>query len=34
VGISLIWLAATFETRRQNVRALMENWLGQLNEWE
>lgn len=34
VGISLIWLAATFETRRQNVRALMQNWLGQFNEWE
>jgi len=34
LGISLIWLAATFETHRQNVRSLMDNWLGQLNEWE
>lgn len=34
VGCGLIWLAATFETRRENIRTFLENWVGTLNRWE
>lgn len=34
VGCGLIWLAATFETRRENIRTFIENWVGTLNRWE
>ncbi|MDR9403187.1 MAG: hypothetical protein RI580_07085 [Halothece sp. Uz-M2-17] len=34
VGMGLIWLAATFETRRENIRTLMEHWLAKFNTWE
>jgi hypothetical protein len=34
VGILLIWVAANFETRREQVTTLMQNWLSQLQEWQ
>ncbi len=34
VGIALIWLAATFETRREQIKLLLQGWLGELNAWE
>ena len=34
VGIGFIWIAATFETRRQQVAALLQHWLGELETWE
>ncbi|MFP4134208.1 MAG: hypothetical protein ACLFTJ_08645 [Halothece sp.] len=34
VGCGLIWLAATFETRRENIRTFIENWVETLNRWE
>ncbi|MEC4982878.1 MAG: DUF2157 domain-containing protein [Oscillatoria sp. PMC 1068.18] len=34
VGISLIWLAATFETRREQIANLVRSWLGELHDWE
>lgn len=33
VGLALIWLAATFESRRSQAIALMDEWLGQLERW-
>jgi hypothetical protein len=34
VGIGLIWLAATFETRREQMKTLVQHWLRELEEWE
>jgi hypothetical protein len=34
VGLGLIWLAATFEARRSQANALLEDWLGQLEDWQ
>ncbi|MGB7444895.1 MAG: DUF2157 domain-containing protein [Coleofasciculaceae cyanobacterium] len=34
VGIAFIWIAATFETRREQITALVRNWLGELQTWE
>ncbi|MDY6803317.1 MAG: DUF2157 domain-containing protein [Cyanobacteriota bacterium] len=34
VGIILIWIAATFETRREQIAALLQNWIGELENWE
>lgn len=34
IGIVLIWIAANFETRREQVTTLMQTWLEQLQEWE
>ena len=34
VGIAFIWIAATFETRREQITALVRNWLGELQNWE
>ncbi len=34
VGIILIWIAATFETRREQIAALLEHWIGELENWE
>ena len=34
VGCGLIWLAATFENRRENIKTFLENWIGTLNRWE
>lgn len=34
LGIFLIWLAATFETRREQVLALVRNWLQELEAWD
>ncbi|KAM3101137.1 hypothetical protein ACKFKF_09165 [Phormidesmis sp. 146-12] len=34
IGILLIWVAANFETRRERVTTLMQNWLSQLQEWQ
>ncbi len=33
-GILLIWGAATFETRREQLTQLFRNWLGDLQNWE
>jgi hypothetical protein len=34
IGLSLIWIAATFEARRSQVNALMQYWLNELEDWE
>jgi hypothetical protein len=34
VGINFIWIAANFETRREQVTSLVRNWLADLEEWE
>jgi len=34
VGIILIWIAATFETRREQIAALLQNWIAELENWE
>lgn len=34
VGILLIWIAATFETRREQIIAVLQNWLIELDHWE
>jgi hypothetical protein len=34
VGIAFIWLAATFETRREQFTYLIRNWIAELEEWE
>ncbi|HIK12844.1 MAG TPA: DUF2157 domain-containing protein [Oscillatoriaceae cyanobacterium M33_DOE_052] len=33
-GVSFIWIAATFESRRQEVVAFVQNWLAELESWE
>ncbi|QIZ69994.1 hypothetical protein [Oxynema aestuarii] len=34
VGIFLIWIAATFETRREQIVTFVQNWLIELKQWE
>ncbi|HEY9833761.1 MAG TPA: hypothetical protein V6D26_24635, partial [Stenomitos sp.] len=34
VGIAFIWIAATFETRREQITALLRNWITELQNWE
>jgi hypothetical protein len=34
VGLGLIWLAATFESRRSQASAWMDDWMTQLDQWE
>ncbi|MBW4574391.1 MAG: hypothetical protein KME08_03815 [Aphanothece sp. CMT-3BRIN-NPC111] len=34
VGINFIWIAASFETRREQVASLVRHWLAELQEWE
>ncbi|BAU10561.1 hypothetical protein LEP3755_10450 [Leptolyngbya sp. NIES-3755] len=34
LGILLIWIAANFETRRDQMTALMQNWLMELEDWD
>ena len=34
VGLSLLSIAGSFETRRAQLTALLQNWLAQLQEWE
>lgn len=34
VGSVLIWIAATFETRRLQLRSLLQSWSEILNQWE
>lgn len=34
IGILLIWIAASFETRRSQIRTLVRSWLEELREWE
>lgn len=34
LGILLIWVAANFETRRDQVMAMMQNWLAELQQWQ
>lgn len=33
VGIAFIWIAATFETRREQITALLRNWISELQTW-
>ena len=33
-GIIFIWVAATFETRRDRITSLVQNWITQLQAWE
>ncbi|NEO54464.1 MAG: DUF2157 domain-containing protein [Okeania sp. SIO3B5] len=34
VGIVFIWIAANFETRREQINNLLPNWIEKLEEWE
>jgi hypothetical protein len=34
LGVLLIWIAANFETRREQVTTLMQNWLVELEDWQ
>ena len=34
VGLSLLSIAGSFETRRAQLTALLQNWLAELQEWE
>ena len=34
LGLALIWIAATFETRRSQAIGLMEYWAAELDQWE
>jgi hypothetical protein len=34
VGIAFIWIAATFETRREQITALLRNWITELQNWQ
>ena len=34
VGLVLIWIAANFETRREQMIATLQNWVSELEEWE
>ena len=34
VGIIFIWIAANFETRREQITALVRNWVSELQNWE
>ncbi|MEG4276950.1 hypothetical protein QUA62_05655 [Microcoleus sp. MON1_C1] len=33
-GIAFIWIAATFETRRDRISAFVQHWVGQLQSWD
>jgi hypothetical protein len=33
-GIAFIWIAATFETRREQITALLRNWMDELQTWD
>jgi hypothetical protein len=33
-GIVFIWIAATFETRRDRISALVQHWVVQLQSWD
>ena len=34
IGIAFIWIAATFENRRSQIKTLVRSWLTELQEWE
>jgi hypothetical protein len=34
LGVSLLWIAASFETRRHQFITLFRNWLAEFEEWE
>ncbi|WP_287519405.1 DUF2157 domain-containing protein [Okeania sp. SIO2C2] len=34
VGIVFIWIAASFETRREQINNLLQNWIEELEEWK
>ena len=34
VGVMFIWTAATFETRRDQILNLVQNWLQEWQEWQ
>jgi len=33
-GILFIWIAATFETRRDRISAFVQHWVVQLQSWD
>jgi hypothetical protein len=33
-GILLIWIAATFETRREQITQFVQHWIAELEQWE
>jgi hypothetical protein len=33
-GIAFIWIAATFETRREQITVLLRNWMSELQNWD
>jgi hypothetical protein len=33
-GIALLWIAATFETRREQIRLLLQDWAAELETWD
>ena len=34
LGLLLIWIAANFETRREQIVTALQNWINELEEWE
>lgn len=34
LGSALIWIGATFETRREQILSLVQNWIVEFQEWE
>ncbi|MDJ0556872.1 MAG: hypothetical protein QNJ68_20985 [Microcoleaceae cyanobacterium MO_207.B10] len=34
LGIAFIWISASFETRREQINNLLQNWIEELAEWE
>ena len=34
VGVAFIWIAASFETRREQINNLLQNWIEELENWE
>ncbi|MDJ0520133.1 MAG: hypothetical protein QNJ74_29060 [Trichodesmium sp. MO_231.B1] len=34
VGVGFIWIAASFETRREQINNLLQNWIEELETWE
>lgn len=34
IGLILMWIAANFETRREQLVSLLQNWLAELDNWE
>ena len=34
IGLLLIWIAASFETRREQIQKLFRNWMAALERWQ